>query len=181
MPFPNIDLAQDWYSTTLDGIHGLQSATSNQRSPYISEKTLDELFGMSQHEWQDFLEIKIDTHETFSTLALLAACEGGIRRDFEWRSRVNNGQAHFIKFNALYLSTTGHIGLCKILDTWRVATSHTGYFKNHLNKLSELFVVRNQLAHGRANIKSYVFLPTYQELAKVRLKWKDAVSDFQGF
>jgi len=182
LQFPDIDAAQHWYSTTLDGIRGLRGAINNQKAPYISDDTLDELFGMSPHEWQSFLEDKIDTHETFSTLALMAACEGGIRRDFEWRSRVNSGQEHFVKFNTLYLSNpTGHLGLWQILDTWRAATNHTGYFKNHLNNLSNLFVARNQLAHGRASLKSYVFSPTYQELNKVRLKWRDTVSDFRGF
>ena len=181
LQFPDIDGAQRWYATTLDGLRGLRVALIKQNAPF-SEDTLDELFGMSEHEWSQFLEIKIDTHETFSTLALLAACEGGIRRDFEWRSRVNNGQEHFAKFNALYLGHQGkHLGLWQILETWREATNHKSYFKHHLNNLSDLFVARNQLAHGRANLKSYVFSSAYQTLGKVRLKWKTEVSDFRGF
>lgn len=181
LPFPNIDGAQHWYATTLDGLRGLRVALNNQNALF-SEDTLDELFGMSEHEWRQFLETKIDTHETFATLALLAACEGGIRRDFEWRSRVNTGQEYFGKFSALYLANQGkHLGLWQILDTWRAATNHKSYFKHHLNNLSDLFVARNQLAHGRANLKSYVFSSAYQVLDKVRLKWRNEVGDFRGF
>lgn len=181
LQFPDIDAAQHWYGTTLDGIRGLRVALNNQKAPF-SDDTLDELYGMSEFEWEKFLEAKVDTHETFSTLALMAACEGGIRRDFEWRSRVNTGQEHFVKFNALYRSNPNeHLGLWQILDAWRTATNHISYFKHHLNNISDLFIARNKLAHGRANLKSYNFSPTYHELDKVRSKWRAVASDFRGY
>lgn len=181
LQFPDIDAAQHWYATTLDGLRGLRIAVTSRRVQ-LSEDIHAQLFGMSERDWREFYEDKVDTHETFSTLALLAACEGGIRRDFEWRSRVNKGQEYFVKFNALHLNNpTGHVGLRKILDTWRTATGHKSFFKNHLDSLSFLFTSRNQLAHGQASLKAYVFSPTYQVLIKVRSKWKYEVADFRGF
>lgn len=181
LQFPDIDAAQHWYATTLDGLRGLRIAVTNRKTQ-LSEDIQAELFGMSECDWRSFYEAKVDTHETFSTLALLAACEGGIRRDFEWRSRINKGQEHFSKFNAFYLANKdGHIGVRRIIEIWRTATNHKRYFKCYLDNLSDLFVVRNQLAHGRANQKAYVFSPTYQSLSKIRTKWRDEVHDFRGF
>lgn len=180
--FPDIDTAQNWYSLSLDGIHGLRLALTNRKAPF-SDSTLDELFGMSEGEWKSFVENKADIHETFATLALLAACEGGIRRDFEWRSSTNNRQQHFARFNALrnHPDNRQHLALWQILNCWRESTNNIGYFKHYLNQLTDLFRIRNQLAHGRANLKSFNFAPTYYALDKIRSKWVSAASDFRKY
>lgn len=74
------------------GIFGKAKQTS------ISDETLDQLFGMNEQEWQDFYQRNLVRHEMFSALALFAACEGGIRRDFEWRISGNIGQKHHQRF-----------------------------------------------------------------------------------
>ena len=79
--FPDIDGALDWHIATKDGLLGLREAM--RCGAGLSDETCDELFGMTSAEWQAYYRKQADRHEMFSTLALFAACEGGIRRDFD--------------------------------------------------------------------------------------------------
>ena len=47
----------------------------------LSDATFDELFGMTQAQWKTYYRKQATKHEMFATLALFAACEGGIRLD----------------------------------------------------------------------------------------------------
>lgn len=91
--FPDIDDVQHWYVTTKDGLKGLKAAV-NVSTFAMSLDTLDELFGMTESEWRAFYQKQANRHEMFATLALFAACEGGIRRDFEWRCTGSGNPMH---------------------------------------------------------------------------------------
>ncbi len=82
--FPDIDGAFNWYIATKDAIHGLRAAV--QCGAVLSEELDNHLHGMTQREWQAYRRRLNVRHGVFATLALFAACKGGIRRDFEWRA-----------------------------------------------------------------------------------------------
>lgn len=180
--FPDIDGAQNWYLTTKASIAGLRDAVAN-RKEYICDEVADEIWGMPDAEWKLFYNEQIDQHDMFATLALFATCEGGIRRDFLWRSSGNYGQSHYQKFNKLRSDIKQkHVPLHRILDTWKAAIGRNHWFINQLNILGDLFVVqRNELAHGKDNPRSYVFGHIYNKLDTIRCKWRDVTKDFDGF
>ncbi|WP_201215202.1 hypothetical protein [Halochromatium roseum] len=73
--FPDIDGAFTWYIATKDGLRGLRAAI--QCGAVLSEDIVDELYGMTLGEWQDYLRRQTVKHGVLATLALFAACEGG--------------------------------------------------------------------------------------------------------
>jgi hypothetical protein len=70
--FPNIDGVLNWYIATKDGLLGLREAIRCGAS--LSDETCDELFGMTQAEWQAYYRKQAARHEMFATLSLFAAC-----------------------------------------------------------------------------------------------------------
>lgn len=177
--FPDIDGAQNWYATTKDGLLGLRWAVTHCHG--ISDETQDELFGMSEQDWLDFYHRQIERHEMFATLALFSACEGGIRRDFAWRSQGNNGQRHHARFCKLQeRETRKHIALSTLLDTWKGAEQKNAWLGKYFADLSNLFAQRNELAHGSMG-KAVAFAPVFERLKHIRVKWREAVTDFRGF
>lgn len=115
--FPDIDGAQHWYVVTKDGLVGLREAI--RCGARLSDESCDELFGMTPAEWRVFYRQQAFRHEMFATLALFAACEGGIRRDFEWRSSGGFGLAHQDRFRRIrQQANREHIALSSILDGW---------------------------------------------------------------
>lgn len=177
--FPDIDSAQHWYVASKDGLLGLREAMRCRAS--LSDETADELFGMTQNEWQAYHRRQVARHEMFATLALFAACEGGIRRDFEWRSSGSFGQAHQDRFRRIrQQATKEHIALSSILDGWMGAERNNAWLRKCLTGLVELFRQRNDLAHGRMS-GSIAFEPVYDRLCVIREKWCDAVEDFRRY
>lgn len=177
--FPDIDQAKQWYVATKDGLLGLRQAI--QCGARMSDQTSDELFGMTTAEWQAYYREQVARHEMFATLALFAACEGGIRRDFEWRSNGGFGLAHVDRFRKIRQQVNKeHIALSRILDGWTGAERNNIWFGKHLSRLSELFRQRNDLAHGRIS-QGVAFEPIYAHLRIIREKWRDVVDDFRGY
>lgn len=182
--FPDIDEAKKWYTTTQDGLAGLWVVAGSKAGHQLSEEVLDALYGLSEREWQDFYREQKDRHEMFATLALFAACEGGIRRDFEWRSEGNFGQQHHQRFYALKTSSSrpNHIPLGSIMDEWKAAFGRGHWMRKYLECIMGLFSMqRNALAHGKPNASAYVFLHIYRELDAARQKWRSAIGDFRGY
>lgn len=178
-PFPNIASAQHWYVTTKDGLIGLRTAANH--AARLSDATLDQLWGMTEAEWHQFYRQQATRHEMFATLALFAACEGGIRRDFEWRCLSNHGQAHRQKFSKLKRAATRkHIPLHAILETWQSADSHKKWFANQIATLKTLFEQRNALAHG-TDSANVAFELVFDRLDTIRQKWMDMANDFRGY
>lgn len=177
--FPDIDGALHWYVATKDGLLGLREAI--RCGARLSDETCDDLFGLTQAEWQAYYRQQAARHEMFATLALLAACEGGIRRDFDWRSGGGFGQLHQERFRKLRLQAgNGHVPLASILGGWMGAERDNAWLRRHLSTLVELFQQRNDLAHGRVAY-SVAFEPVYERLSLVRDKWQGAVPDFRGY
>jgi len=178
-PFPDIAGAQHWYVTTKDGLIGLRIAANN--AARLSDATLDQLWGMTEAEWHQFYSQQATRHEMFATLALFAACEGGIRRDFEWRCLGNHGQEHRQKFSKLKRGATRkHIPLNAILDTWQSADNQKKWFANQIATLKSLFEQRNDLAHGKESI-NVAFELVFDRLDTIRQKWSEAAQDFRGY
>ncbi|WP_155952174.1 hypothetical protein [Pseudomonas sp. CHM02] len=179
--FPTIDEARNWYFVSLDGLRHLKRIADGANSQHISKETLDQIMFMSEREWKDFVRRKEDEHEAFASLALLAACEGGIRRDCAWRSAEgNSASSHYQRFQRLNRND-GHISFASIIDAWQAALGRDSYFKNYLFDLRDLYVNRNALAHGRASLQQFNFALIYERLDKVRKKWRQTTSDFKGF
>lgn len=178
-PFPDIAGAHHWYITTKDGLFGLRTAVNHRAQ--LSDETLNQIWGMTEAEWHQFYRQQAMRHEMFATLALFAACEGGIRRDFEWRCGGNRGQAHRQHFSKLKRGATRkHIALSAILDAWQGADSRKKWFGDQIAALKSLFEQRNALAHGRdsANV---AFELVFDRLDTIRQKWREAVDDFRGY
>jgi len=178
-PFPDIAGAQHWYITTKDGLFGLRTAANH--GARLSDETLDDIWGMTEADWHQFYRQQASRHEMFATLALFAACEGGIRRDFEWRCCRNLGQAHRRRFLKLKLGATRkQIPLHAILDTWQGADSQKKWFANQMAALKLLFEQRNALAHGieSANV---AFELIFDRLDTIQQKWIDVAKDFRGY
>lgn len=177
--FPDIDGAQHWYVVTKDGLVGLREAI--RCGARLSDESCDELFGMTPAEWRVFYRQQAFRHEMFATLALFAACEGGIRRDFEWRSSSGFGLAHQDRFRRIrQQANREHIALSSILDGWIRAERKNTWLRKHLTDVAELFRQRNDLAHGRIS-EGVAFEPVYDRLCTIRDKWRDAVGDFRGY
>jgi len=179
--FPTIDEARNWYVVSLDGLRHLKRVVDGAKPQHVSEETLDQIMFMTQEEWKAFIRRREDEHEAFASLALLAACEGGIRRDCAWRGAdSNSGNVHHRRFQRLN-SGVGHISLRSIIDAWQGALGRDSYFKNYLAELRGLYVDRNVLAHGRASLQQFNFALIYERLSRVRSKWRQVASDFTGF
>lgn len=179
--FPNIDEARNWYIVSLDGLRYLKRVVDGAKPQHISEDTLDQILFMTQAEWKEFIRRREDEHEAFASLALLAACEGGIRRDCSWRGGEHNiGQAYYPRFRRLN-DSDGHISLANIIDAWQGALDRKSYLRDYLADLRGLFVDRNALAHGRASLQQFNFALIYARLSRVRTKWRQTASDFKGF
>lgn len=177
--FPDIDEAQHWYVVTKDGLLGLREAM--RCGARLSDETCDALFGMTLAEWQVYYRKQAARHEVFAALALFAACEGGIRRDFEWRSSGGFGQAHHDRFRRLrQRASKEHLSLGSILDGWIAAERSNTWLRKRLVALMGLFRQRNDLAHGRIS-EGVAFEPIYDQLCVIRDKWRDAVGDFRGY
>jgi hypothetical protein len=177
--FPDIDEALGWYVATKDGLWGLREAIGCGAT--LSDATLDELFGMTHAEWQAYYRRQVAKHEMFAALALFAACEGGIRRDFEWRSNGGFGQVHQERFRKLRLQVNNaHVALINILECWMAAERSNQWLRPYLASLLELFRQRNDLAHGRV-LQGVAFEPVYERMCLIREKWRNAVSDFRGY
>ncbi len=143
----------------------------------ISQMTADEIFGMTEEEWRKYLKDRLEEHELYASLALLASCEGAIRQDMEWR--VNNRRRHHLRFRRI--STGSYVKLSSIINRWRMALGANSHVDGHLRKLSHLYVGRNALAHGRARPGDVGFVVVWEHLRKIEQKWKQEVPDFQGF
>ena len=119
----------------------------------------------------------------FATLALFAACEGEIRRDFEWRDGDEFGQAHRDRFRKLKRradDNSADVSLHDILTGWVGAERQQNWLRQRLLQLLELFRQRNDLAHGR--IKEDVAVErVYDLLYQIREKWRAGVPDFRGY
>ena len=177
--FPDIDAAFDWYVVTKDGLHGLRAAI--QCGAVLSEHIEDKLFGMTPSEWHDYRRKLNSQHEVFATLALFAACEGGIRRDFEWRSRGEFGQAHCQRFLKIRRQADEKsASLNDILTAWIGAEKEKTWLRQRWFQLLELFRQRNDLAHG-CIVEHVAVERVYDLLCLIREKWRDGVSDFRGY
>ncbi|WP_143741903.1 hypothetical protein [Thiorhodovibrio frisius] len=148
----------------------------------MSDATLDDIFGMTEAEWQGYYERKLDQHELFSVLALFEACEGGFRRDLSWRGQRHHRQKHHARFRKLLDSqrSNDHLAMAVILDQWIVAEKSKPWLRKLLMKLKVLFQARNELAHGRTG-ESADFDVVFSQLDSIRQKWRDAVEDFRGY
>jgi hypothetical protein len=177
--FPDIDGAFTWYIATKDGLRGLRAAI--QCGAVLSEDIGDELYGMTLSEWQDDLRRQTVKHGVFATLALFAACEGGIRRDFEWRAMGEFGQTHAQRFRKLQLQAGDNaVPLNNILTGWIGAEGDKAWLRQRLLQLLTLFRQRNDLAHGRI-AEDVAVERVYDLLCRIREKWCAAVPDFRGF
>ncbi len=182
-PFPTIDQAYDWYVATRDGLASLGSCVwMSETRLNITDKTLDELFGMTESEWNAYYELNLDKHELFSALSLFAACEGGIRRDFDWRVQGDNGQKHHQRFLNEYKKhgADERITLATLIDNWLAAERGNVWLRRQLLELKTLFARRNDLAHGRSG-ESVSFDVIFEKLNRIRTKWRDGVDDFRGY
>jgi hypothetical protein len=176
--FPDIDGAFNWYMATRDGLHGLRAAI---RCGAVLSEEIHELIGMTPSEWHDYRRQQDVRHSVFATLALFAACEGGIRRDFDWRSTVEFGPIHSARFRRMRLQAdAGHVSLHNILTAWIGAERDRRWLHQRLKQLLELFQQRNDLAHGRIGVGVAVE-PIYEHLCLIRDKWSDGVPDFRGY
>ena len=122
-PFPDIDGAQDWYQVAKDGIRRQYAGLygDGQRS---NHRALD-LFGERATAGVTAYRQQAARHEVFATLALLAACEGGIRRDLAWRTAGGFGQRHHERFRRLVKQAgQRHVPLSNILAVWNRAERH---------------------------------------------------------
>lgn len=180
--FPNIDQAHDWYMATKDGLGSLEAYVyKGTARTIVSDRTLDKIHGMTEQDWRSYYERNLDKHELFSSLALFAACEGGIRRDFEWRISGDNGQEHYQRFQKLTNNKTpDRIALATILDNWQAAEKRNKWSHRPLLQLQTLFTDRNDLAHGRIGA-AVAFDPVYEKLKLIRDKWRAGVRDFHGY
>lgn len=179
--FPTIDEARNWCFVSLDGLRHLKRIADGAKSKHISKDTLDQIMFMTEKEWKDFVRRKEDEHEAFASLALLAACEGGIRRDCAWRGAVShNANTRYRPFQRLSRDD-GHVSLGSIIDAWQGMLGRDSYFKNYLAELRGLYGDRNSLAHGRASLQQFNFSYIYERLDSIRKKWRQATSDFKGF
>lgn len=176
--FPDIRSARDWYVSARDGLRSLEHFVHAPiRHANISQMTDDAIFGMTEAEWKEYLQRRLEEHELFASLALMASCEGAIRRDLQWRiAQQRSHHHHFSK-----VPEKGHIKTSIILGRWLRALGATSFAGSRLKKLLDLYVGRNALAHGVAPIGSVVFETLWEELRKIEEKWKQAVPDFQGF
>lgn len=178
-PYPSIDGAFDWYSTTKEGLRGLRAALGAGFA--TCESLHDVLFGMTQSEWQDYRREQESKHEIFAMLALFAACEGGIRRDFELRSSGKYHLTHVQRFRKLHKNAGGgHVSINGILTGWIGAEKKNKWLHRRLKELLELFGQRNQLAHGYV-VNSVAIEPVFEKLILIREKWIQGVPDFDGF
>lgn len=175
--FVDVDDAEVWYSITLDGLRHLETALHSPRKALrLSQSTLDQIHGMSAVEWGTFRDAREAEHEMFASLAILAAFEGGIRRDAAWRGGVDSGQEHFLAFRSL--SQDSHVPLSRIFETWESAFTQGHPLRRQFAKLRRLYVDRNVIAHGKARRGQFAFdliLPRLQEASR---KWREFVPDF---
>ena len=175
--FPNISRARKWYHSTPDGLVRLKSVVHKTSIEGISRITADEIFGMTEEEWRQYLKDRLEEHELYASLALLASCEGAIRQDMEWR--VKNRRPYHLRFRRI--SSESYVKLSTIINRWRTALGASSHLDCHLRKLSALYVGRNALAHGRARAGDVGFVVVWEHLQKIEQKWRQQVSDFQGF
>lgn len=182
-PFPSIDQAWQWHRATKDGLASLKAYLGQPSTRLgISDATLNDVFGMTEAEWRKYYEHKLEQHDLFSVLALFAACEGGIRRDLCWRGQGHLGQKHHARFRKLLNSqrSNDHLAMAVILDQWIAAEKSKPWLRRPLIRLKELFLARNELAHGRSG-ETASFDVVFEKLNKIRQKWHDGVDDFCGY
>ena len=178
--FPDIESAQRWFATTIESLEVLRLAAL--KGKLLPQSAIAEILHMSETELNEFFRRKLMIHEMFATLALFAACESGLRRDFFWRATGNNGQKFHGKFQSLLrLNNGSHVGISRIFGAWFSALSGTHFAKKDLRKLRELFYERNKLAHGNAKIGAYAFEPIYAEFSRIRTSWKSEIHDFKKY
>lgn len=173
--FPDIDEALSWYIDTKNGLSGLHEAIN--RGYVKSSSIREELLYMPLNEWKKYHKDQLNKHEIFAVLALFAACEGGIRRDFEWRTRKNIGakMEHHPRF--CKINNGSHVSIATIIENWIAADSR---LSKSLGKLLELFKERNGLAHGNY-AQNVAFEHLYDQMRSIREKWCGTVSDFQRY
>lgn len=178
--YADLEQAENWYVVCMDGLHHLETAIHAGNTRRLTLRTLEQIRFIRDDEWRDFLRDREEEHEMYASLALLATCEGGIRRDAEWRSAAPSRPAYFAKFQALRAQPE-HVSIHAILDTWQAALGPAHPFRGRLDQLRGFYRDRNLLAHGRAQLGEFAFAPIFDALAVIRGKWKSFVPDFQGF
>jgi hypothetical protein len=175
--FPGIDRTEVWYRTAQDGLIHLQTAIHSTKKRLISELTDEEIFGMSNAEWQEYYKSRSEEHEIFACLALLASCEGAIRRDLDWR--VTTQRRHHVELRRF--ATGQHASIVRILDRWRNIIGPSSNAYRPLQRLTALYKGRNDLAHGGATIGQFVFIKILESLQDIERRWREEVADFRGF
>lgn len=178
MSFPNEKRIADWYVTSYDGLVNLVTRLHSVDSPYLSQATIDKIFGMTEWEWTTFLRIKLEDHEIAASLALLATCEGAIRRDLE--HRIGSQNSHHLGLRSL-VKPSRHASIIEILAKWANTLGQGNYAYIHLKSLEKIYLDRNLLAHGRAQHGQFMFNLIRDRLLLIQTKWKQSVPDFEGF
>lgn len=174
--FVDFEEVQNWYIVTLDGLNHLSTAIHTSKESNISEETLDQIRGMSPHEWRGFLNDRTSEHEMFASLAVLASFEGMIRRDATWRGWNNTGQAHFQRFHAN--AQDAHVTISKVFELWESEFSSGHALRKQIGNLRRLYADRNVIAHGRAHKGQFAFDLIFPKLVEALRKWREFVPDF---
>lgn len=174
--FIEFEEAENWYTTAQDGLRHLETALHTRKKMRISPATLDQIYGMSPPEWQEFLERRESEHELFASLAVLASFEGSIRRDAIWRGGVNVGQSYFQCFHSI--AGESHIPLAKIFELWESQLTLGHPLRKQLTQLRRLYSDRNIIAHGKARRGQFPFELIFTQLQEAQRKWREWVSDF---
>lgn len=179
MSYPDRRRVEAWYRTAREGISNLAGLLTQSTSGVIADAIHDEIFGMTQTEWKAFHDEKQEDHEVAASLALLATCEGAIRRDLE--QRIAHGGLHHTNLKPL-IEPARHVSIIFILQKWRKAIGKKSHAYKHIGKLEDIYInSRNALAHGRAMHGEFTFNLLLEHLNVAERKWKDAVADFKGF
>lgn len=176
--FPRISRTRKWYYSTKDGLMQLKYAIHSSTFKDISEMTGDEVFGMTEKEWGRYLDARLEEHELYASLALLVSCEGAIRRDMAWR--ISKKKTYHLAFRKV--PSDRYVKLSTIISRWWSELGpRANHVDKHLKRLADLYIGRNALAHGRAGVGAFVFEALWGNLERIEQKWKQVVSDFQGF
>ena len=188
--FPDVNEAAGWHSACREGLSALEQITlrsaKEPRQDWSQVQSLDDLSHRSIEEVCEYFEIKEQQHDVLATLAILAACEGAIRRDLRWRADGDRGQLYRAQFLRLAEEQLAHkyIPIQKVLGKWRsvLRGSKQPHAVSHIQGIDTLFVqVRNRLAHGQLSANEFVFSVIHRRLVLAQQKWKQAVSDFRGY
>ena len=178
MSFPDIRRVFSWYLASSDGLKQLASLFDQPLSHYVSDATYHRLIGMTKEDFfNDFLREKLDDHELAASLALLANCEGAIKRDMV--DRVANQGLHHQHFAGLV--TQPHVSITWVLDKWMHAVTSASCAYLWIDYLKLLYRDRNVLAHGSAAHGQFAFKLIREELDYIQDEWKRGVADFAGF